>query len=83
MEGRKTAGYQHVAASGGLAELDYPCGQVGPALLRHVLVRRQLLVQLRLQRREKRFLGAAEGTPIKVKGRRMLDTPDPSTGLRS
>ena len=32
---------------------------------------------------EKQSLGAAEGKPLQVQRRRMLDTPDPESGLRS
>jgi len=36
-----------------------------------------------LVRLEKQNLGVAEGKSQKIKGRRMLDTPNPTTGLRS
>lgn len=36
-----------------------------------------------LVRLEKQSLGVAEGKPRAVKARRMVDTPDPETGIRS
>ena len=36
-----------------------------------------------LVRLEKQSLGTAEGRDFKVRQRRMLDTPDPESGLRS